>query len=251
MNKGASLYNQTLVNTGHGSTVILLHGLFGNYHMWSKTVAALKNDFHVVVPRLPIFDFPAHLTNIKYLLKVLDEFIDWHQLKDVTLVGHSIGGQVALMYAHTHPEKVSKLVLTGSTGLIESPLLTDESLSNKDINYKFVEGMVSKAFHEKTPFVKYFTEEIYLTVQNIPKRLTIGSMIKSSNQLNVTSFLNGIDHPTLLLWGLDDKFSPPEIALHFHDYLRNSELKFIKDCGHIAMVDQPEEFNQKLISFLK
>lgn len=244
------LYNQTLVNTGNGSTVILLHGLFGNYRMWSKIVDSLKNDFHVVVPRLPIFELPVHLTNIKYLAKVLDEFIEYHEFNDITLVGHAIGGQVALMYAHSYPEKVSKLVLTGSTGLLETPL-TDESLVTKDINYKFVENMVNRAFHNRTPFVEYFAEEIYLTVQNIPKRLSIGSMIKSSNQNNVTSFLNEISHPTLLLWGLEDKFSPPEIALHFHDYMRNSELKFIKECGHVVMVDKPEEFSQHLIPFLK
>jgi len=244
------LYNQTLVNRGNGQVVILLHGLFGNYRMWSKTVEALESNYHVVVPRMPIFDLPIHNTNVKYLIKVLHDFIEWYEFKNVMLVGHAIGGQVALMYTYTHPENVSRLVLTGSSGLLDSPL-SDESITTRTIDHDFVHDMVSQAFYEETPMLEYFVEEIYLTVQNIPKRLAIGSIIKSSNQNSVTHFLNKIDNPTLLLWGLEDQLSPPEIALHFHDYLRNSELKFIKECGHVPMVEQPDVYNQHLISFFR
>lgn len=244
------IYHQTYVNTGKGPVVILLHGLFGNYKMWSKTVEALQSDFHVVVPRLPIFNLSVHNSNIKHLMKAIHDFIEWHQFSEVTIVGHAMGGQVALMYAYAHPEKVSRLVLVGSTGVLEGAL-SQESLKAKNINYDFVQDMVSLAFYEEPPDIEYFTEEIYLAVQNIPKRLMIGSLIKSSNQNTVTQFLNKINHPVLLLWGLEDKFSPPEIALHFHDYLRHSELKFIQSCGHVPMVEQPGLFNQHLISFLR
>ena len=87
------LYNQTYVNTGNGPVVILLHGLFGNFGLWKKTVHALNERYHVIVPRFPIFDLPLQNTNVKYLVKVLEEFIEWNQLKNVTLVGHAIGGQ--------------------------------------------------------------------------------------------------------------------------------------------------------------
>jgi len=238
------------VNKGTGQVVILLQGLFGNYRMWSRTVQALQTNFHVVVPRMPIFDLPVYNTNVTYLIKVLHDFIDWHGFKNVVLVGHAIGGQVALMYTYTHPENVSKLVLSGSTGLEKSPM-SNESLTNRKIDHDFIHDMVSQAFYESSPMPEYFVEEIYLTVQNIPKRQAIGSMIKSSNQNAVTHFLSKIDNPTLLLWGLEDQLSPPEIALHFHDYLRNSELKFIKECGHMPMIEQPNAFNQHLISFLQ
>jgi pimeloyl-ACP methyl ester carboxylesterase len=243
-------FNQTLINIGSGPVVILLHGLFGNYRMWSKTVEALQSDYHVVIPRLPIFDLPIQNTNVKYLVKVLHDFIEWHNFKEVSLVGHAMGGQVALMYTYLNPDHVSKLIITGSTGLLNTPL-TDDSLTTKNFDHDFVYDMVSQAFYEENPMLEYFVEEIYLTVQNIPNRLMIGSLIKSSRQNEVTHFLNKIDTPTLLIWGLQDKLSPPEIALHFHDYLRNSELKFIKECGHIAMFDKPSIFNQHLISFLK
>jgi pimeloyl-ACP methyl ester carboxylesterase len=237
------------VNTGHGPAVILLHGLFGNFGMWQKTVEVLKENFHVVVPRLPIFDLPIQNTNVKYLVRVLHEFIEWHQLEDIILVGHAMGGQVALMYTYTHPTNVAKLVLSGSAGLFEnSPF--DEATSSEFTDYDFVQEKVSEAFYEPQKEVIGFVDEIYATVQNIPKRLTLGSFIKSSKQSSVTFFLNKLDHPTLLIWGLEDKITPPEVAMHFHDFLQNSEIRFIDECGHMPMVEKPDLFNAHLLSFL-
>jgi pimeloyl-ACP methyl ester carboxylesterase len=243
------LYNQTYVNTGHGPTVILLHGLFGNFGMWQKTVEVLTENFHVVVPRLPIFDLPVHNTNVKYLVRVLHEFIEWNNLEDVILVGHAIGGQVALMYTYTHPTTVARLILSGSAGLFEnSPF--DEVTPAEITDYDFIYEKVNEAFYEPKAELSGFVDEIYATVQNIPKRLTIDSLIKSSKQNSVTFFLNKLDHPTLLIWGLEDKITPPEVAMHFHDFLQNSEIRFIEECGHVPMVEKPELFNRHVLSFL-
>lgn len=243
------LYNQTYVNIGQGPTVILLHGLFGNFGMWRPTVDALKDNFHVVVPRLPLFDLPIHHTNVKYLVRVLHEFIEWNQFEDVTLVGHEMGGQLALMFAYTHPAIVSRLVLSGSAGLFESSPF-DEATPSEFSDYDFIQEKVSEAFYEPQEEAVGFADEIYAAVQNIPKRLTIGSFIKSSKQNSVTFFLNKLDHPTLLVWGLEDKITPPEVAMHFHDFLQNSEIRFIEECGHLPMVEKPEFFNAHLLSFL-
>jgi len=246
----APIYNQTYINTGAGPVVILLHGLFGNFSLWKKTAEALADQYHVIVPRFPIFDLPIHNTNIKYLVRVLEEFIEWNQLKNVTLVGHAIGGQVALLFTYTHPTLVEKLVLTGSAGLFENSNF-DEVTPSEINDYDFIQEKVREAFHEPEATPSHFVEEIYATVQNIPKRLTIGSFIRSSKRNSVTYFLNKIDHPILLLWGLEDRITPPEVAMHFHDYLQNSEIKFMEQCGHVPMVESPEEFNKHLLNFLK
>ena len=243
------LYNQTYVNTGVGPMVIFLHGLFGNFGLWKKTVDALKDKYRVIVPRFPIFDLPIQNTNIKYLVKVLEEFIEWNQLTNVTLVGHAIGGQVALLYTYTHPTIVERLVLTGSAGLFENSNF-DEVTPSEINDYGFIQEKVREAFYEPEVAPSHFVEEIYNTVQNIPMRLTIGSFIRSSKKNSVTYFLNKIDHPILLLWGLEDRITPPEVAMHFHDFLQNSEIKFIQRCGHVPMVENPEEFNKHLLNFL-
>ncbi len=244
------LYNQTYINVGKGPVVILLHGLFGNFGTWRKTVDSLKNNYQVVVPRLPIFDLPVQNTNIKYLVRALHDFIEWNQLNNVTLIGHAMGGQLALLYTYMHPSTVQKIVLTGSAGLFENSKF-DELTSTEINDYDFIQDKVREAFYEPEVVSNHFVDEIYATVQNILKRLTIGSFVRSSKQNSVTYFLNKIDHPVLLVWGLEDRITPPEVAMHFHDFLQNSEIRFIEECGHVPMVESPKEFNRHLLSFLK
>ena len=113
-------YNQAYIDTGEGHPVILLHGLFGSLAMWRPTILALQRNHRVVVPRLPLFDVPIYRANVNSLVEILHEFLDWHELTDVTLVGTDIGGQIALCYAHEHPERVRRIVLSGSSGLFEN-----------------------------------------------------------------------------------------------------------------------------------
>lgn len=243
------VYNQAYIDAGDGPVVILLHGLFGKLAMWKPAVEALRKNFRVVVPRLPIFDLPAERTNIHHLSDLLDQFIEYHRLRDVSLVGHAIGGQVALCYAHDHPRNVNRIVLTGSAGLFDS---TDfQAATSADVSdYNYVDEQVRSAFFRSDEAPEALVDEIYATVQNVEKRENISSLIESSRQNGVEMFLNKLDHRVMLLWGLEDKITPPEVALHFHDFLQNSEVRFIEKTGHLPMVEEPELFSKHLLSFL-
>ncbi|MBX2899490.1 MAG: alpha/beta hydrolase [Cyclobacteriaceae bacterium] len=243
------LYNQAYITVGQGPVVILLHGLFGNLAMWKSVIEVLKNEYKVIVPRLPLFELTIENTNVKYLAKTLHDFIDWHQLTDVILIGHALGGQVALMYTHQYPQNVDRLILTSSTGLLEKPAFTDSDVHIHD--YEYIQDRIEDAFYHKDFVSEDLVNEIFTTVQSIPKRLALGSISRSAQHYKVTSFLNKIDHPVLLMWGLQDKISSPESALHFHDLLPNSEVKFIDECGHVPMVEQAEQYNKHLLGFLK
>lgn len=243
------IYNQYYINTGDGPTVILLHGLFGNLNMWLPLVNTLKKEHRVIIPRLPIFDLPVEHTNIKYLVQVLHEFIEWNKLTNVTLVGHAIGGQVALWYAHLYGSNVRKIVLSGSAGLFEnSPFISEEYNPERDYNY--VHEKVKDAFYQADLVPDQLIEEIYQAVQSIPKRLTLGTLARSSKSLSVSPILARLIQPVLLIWGLQDKITPPEVALHFHDLLFNAEVKFIDNCGHLPMVEHPEKFTEYVLQFL-
>ncbi len=177
----------------------------------------------------------------------MHEFIEWHQLTDVTLVGHAIGGQVALMYTHLYPQNVNKLVLVSSAGMMEkSPFLDYASMPE---SHEYIQDKVGEAFYMKESISEKLVEEIYTTVQNIPKRLTIGTLARSSRHTPVSAFLKKIDHLVLLIWGLYDKLSPPEVAMHFHDLLPNADVKFIDHCGHLPMIEKDEVFNNILLPF--
>jgi 2-hydroxy-6-oxonona-2,4-dienedioate hydrolase len=243
------LYNHAYIDTGDGPVVIFLHGLFGNVGMWWQSVEALAGSYRVVVPRLPIFELPAEFTNIGHLSDLLHEFIEWHNLRDVHLVGHAIGGQVALMYAHDHPRNVNRIVLTGSTGLFDN-IDFKATTSPASASFDYVDQRVRSAFYHSEETPDALVHEIYSTMQCKPRRSNIKSLIRSSKQTTVEAFLNNLDHRVMLLWGLEDRITPPAVALHFHDFLRNAEVRFIEKCGHLPMIEEPKTFTKHLLSFL-
>lgn len=241
-------YTQTYINTGEGQVVILLHGIFGNVHIWKPVVEALKKDFKVIVPRIPLTDLPLEDANVKHIAHMLHKFIEHHQLQNVTLVGHAVGGQLALMYTHLYPANVRKLILVSSAGLMErSPLLN----ADVPVDFQSLQEEVEQAFYLKEYVNDELVEEIYEITRTESGQATIGEIARSSKRFRVSTFLNKIDHPVLLVWGLNDPISPPESALHFNDLLFNSEVKFIEQCGHVPMLEKSDEFNRHVLSFLK
>jgi pimeloyl-ACP methyl ester carboxylesterase len=243
----AHIYHQAYLDRGEGEVIILLHGLFGNLSNWKSVVEHFSRDYRVIVPRLPIFEMPKDQANLDELAKILSEFIDWHQLTDVTLVGNSLGGHLALLYALRHPANVRKLVLTGSSGLFENSL--GQSFPRvKD--YHFIEEKVRYTFYKKDIATKEMVDEVFAAVQSIPKSLRIIGMARSAQKNNLSEQLHKIHTPTLLIWGLQDEITPPEVALHFHDLLPNAQLKFVEHCGHVPMMEHPELFNQYMTHFL-
>jgi 2-hydroxy-6-oxonona-2,4-dienedioate hydrolase len=241
-------YHQPYLDVGSGSVVLLLHGLFGNVQQWKPLVEALKTNFRVIVPRLPLFDVPTENNSVKHLTQVLHDFLEWHQLTDVNLVGHALGGQLAVTYTHRYPHRVNRLVLISSAGLAErNPFINPRDHVH---DYDYVHDKVESAFFKREFVSEDFVDEIYATVQNISKRMALDHLMRSARNSGVGSFLHKIDHPVLLVWGLNDNVHVPEQALHFHDLLPNSEIKFIDECGHLPMVEQPTAFVRHVTHFL-
>ncbi|MFM7853823.1 MAG: alpha/beta fold hydrolase [Flammeovirgaceae bacterium] len=244
------LYRQTYIDRGNGPTVVLLHGLFGNVKQWLPVVEGLCKNYRVLVPRLPIVDSALAPITINQLLTILHEFIEWHQLSNITLVGHAVGGQLALFYTHRHPSIVEKLVLVSSNGLLDKNLAA-EAGSLSPTSFDFISQKVHAAFHQPNETVTELATEIYELVQSVPKRLALTSLLQSSLHSKVSSFLTKINLPVLLVWGLQDQINPPRVALHFHDLLPNSTIKFIDNCGHVPMLENPNEFVDAVQHFLK
>lgn len=243
----ASIYHQAYIDKGEGEVIILLHGLFGNLSNWKSVVDHFSKSYRVIVPRLPIFEVPRDQANLDELTKILSEFIDWYQLTDVTLVGNSLGGHLALLYAIKNPAGVRRIVLTGSSGLFENSL---GQTFPRVKDYSFIEEKVRYTFYKKEIATKEMVDEIFDAVQSIPKSLRIIGMARSAQKNNLAELLYKIDIPVLLIWGLQDEITPPEVALQFHDLLPDSQLKFIDHCGHVPMMEHPDLFNQHMKAFL-
>ena len=241
-------YNRAYLDTGSGPVVILLHGLFGNLSIWKPVIAALRNHYRVIVPRLPLFGLPARDTSVKYIAEVLYEFIDWHQLDDVTIVGHGLGGQVALMHAYQFPRVTRRLVISGSGGFSLKNLVSEPET---DQDYETISRVLKEAFYDRKHVTHSMVDQVYETLHDLSHRKTIDRFSEGNEGNLVNTFLHKIQQPILMIWGIHDKISPPAVAVHYHDHLSNADLRFIHQCGHLPMVEQPDQFNTILLDFLR
>lgn len=243
-------YGFRYIEEGEGdSTIILLHGLFGTLSNWENVISYFYEDYKVVVPILPIYDTNAkEKPTLEGFLGYLENFIEYRGYKNFVLTGNSLGGHLGLMYTLKHPEKVEKLILAGSSGLYEN---TMGKTFPKRGDYEFVREKVGHTFFKKEVVTKELVDEVYEATQSISKSLRIVSLARSAQKNNLAEKLPQIKTPTLLIWGLNDTITPPETAQQFRKLIPNSYVRFIDDCGHVPMMEQPAFFNQYMREFLK
>lgn len=227
-------------------SMILLHGLFGGLSNWDGVVTHFASRYNIHIPPLPIYDHHFQ-DNLEYLVHFLERYIDEAKLEKVILVGNSLGGHVAILYTHRHPEKVDKLVLTGSSGLYEN---TSMGSYPRRGNYAYIKERVAYTFYDPAVATEELVREVYNTTTNASKCLSIVRMAKSAQRNYVASLLPEIATPVLLIWGEEDKIAPPAVAEEFYQLLPNATLKMLPACGHAPMMELPKEFNVLLEEYL-
>lgn len=226
--------------------MILLHGLFGGLSNWEQVIAHFQNDFDIHVPVLPIYN--QHSEDIlEYLVSFLKETIDSGNMETVILVGNSLGGHVAIIYAHRYPARVEKLILTGSSGLYEN-YTVGSFVRRRD--YFYIKERIEYTFYNPSTATHELIEEVLHTLADDQKCIRIIKTAQTTQRNYVTALLPEIDLPVLLIWGEEDKITPTSVAQEFNKFLPNSKLILLSKCGHAPMMEQPVEFNQLLKDFI-
>ncbi|MCA6074427.1 alpha/beta fold hydrolase [Fulvivirga sedimenti] len=235
------------IDEGKGENLVLLHGLFGALSNWEGVVNHFSKNYRVIIPMLPIYDIPIRQAGLEGLAVFLREFVDEMQLSEMTLIGNSLGGHVGLLYTLDNPEKVKRIVLTGSSGLFENSM---GGSFPKRGSYEYVKERVGYTFYDPAVATDELVDEVFNTLKSIPKCMRIVAIAKSAQRNNLSDELYRIQQPTLLVWGLNDTITPPIVAHEFNRLIPNSELHFIDKCCHAPMMEQPEEFNKILDAYL-
>ena len=235
------------VEEGQGEVLLLLHGLMGALSNWEGVVNEFKKEYRVIIPMLPLYDLPLLTTGVKSLAKFVHKFVQFKGLSNVIVLGNSLGGHVGLIYTLAHPEDVKALVLTGSSGLYENAF--GGSFPRRE-SYDFIREKVEFTFYDPATATKELVDDVFATVNDRHKVIRILAMAKSAIRHNMSKDLHKITVPVSLIWGTDDKVTPPAVAKEFHEILPNSELNWLDKCGHAPMMERPEEFNVVLKKFL-
>lgn len=237
------------IEVGDGAPIIILHGLMGGLSNFQGVTEHFpKKGYKVLVPELPIYDMPLIKTNVKQFAKYLEEFIEYKGLKDVILLGNSLGGHIGLLHTKLYPDTVKALVITGSSGLYESAM--GDGYPRRG-DYEFIKKKAQNVFYDPAVATKEIVDEVFATVNDRNKIIKTLAIAKSAIRHNMSKDLPKMHTPTCIIWGENDNVTPPEVAKEFHELLLDSDLFWIKKCGHAPMMEHPQEFNVILDAWLE
>lgn len=235
------------IDEGQGKVMLLLHGLFGAISNWDDVIRQFSNDYRIIIPMLPVYEMPVRKAGLGGLNSFLEEFVDEMELRDMTLMGNSLGGHIGIIYTIANQEKVERLVLTGSSGLFENSM---GGSFPKRGSYEYIKERVEYTFYDPATISEEYIDEVFEITTSIPKCMSIVAIAKSAQRNNMAEELYKISVPTLLVWGLNDTITPPLVGHEFKRLIPNARLRFIDHCCHAPMMENPERFNQLLAEFL-
>ena len=224
---------------GVGEPVLLLHGLMGQMHHWDVTLEGLEDRYRGIALTLPIFHRDLRVASLEALCRYVLHFMDALDVPRAVIGGNSLGGHVALRLALDYPERVSGLILTGSSGLFERgytsgvPHRPDRS---------WVRRKMEEVFHDPALVTDGWVENVHRLVTTPACALRILRLARDARRDNLEARLGEIRIPTLLVWGLEDRITPPEVADRFRALIPHAHLWHLSRCGHAPMLERPEAF---------
>ena len=231
---------------GTGTPVVFLHGLFGLNEHWLGALRHFGHQVRCELVEIPLLDLPGDDCSIcgatALIIRLLDSVIG----VPAVLLGNSFGGHVALRVALERPDLVSGLVLAGASGISENNGIHDFTTRP---TRAWIRTRLAELFHDPVHIRDDEIERLHDAVNHRPNTRALLRLSRSVRQDHLGARLGGVRAPSLLLWGRQDRITPPEVARQFAAGLPGSRIAWIDDCGHAPMIEQPRRFAQEVLAF--
>jgi pimeloyl-ACP methyl ester carboxylesterase len=253
---GHRLFYQT---GGDGKPVILIHGIGASSQIWRRNLHALAQDHRVYAPDLIGFgqsEKPRPAYTMAGHVSCLHNFLGHLQIEKASLMGHSMGGLIALDFCLAHPEMVDRLILVDSVALRNSsPSFTERLICLPALGELFV------LFRSKLILKRFVAREFYYRPESVKDemieplmqadRAAVLKLTRIIPRTNRREAIKGIKTPTLILWGDQDRAIPRPHALILQQLIPKSQYRIFKGAGHHPEIEAAEEFNQEATRFLE
>jgi abhydrolase domain-containing protein 6 len=254
-------HNIVYLEGGKGPTILLLHGYTGNKDNWIRFAPYLTKDYHVVIPDIPGYGESSKLEKASYDLASqisrLHKFTQAIDLKNFNIAGNSMGGFFAGIYTVRFPDEILSLGLFNAAGV--------KSLQNSIVMKMREKGENPLLLKDGNDFSRLM-EIVFVHPPSIPypiKTMMIRAALANRSFyekeikeiapdfLSLEKELPAINAPALILWGDRDQVLDVSSVPVFEKGLINHQTVIIKDCGHLPMLEKPEETAEKYINFVK
>lgn len=245
---------------GDGEVLLLIHGIGGNSDCWRHLLPKLSTRYRVIAPDLlghGQSDKPRGDYSLGAFAVWLRDFLTALNIREVTVIGHSFGGGVALQFAHQHPEHCRRLVLISSGGLGPDlgPLLRMMSLPGAELVLpmlasrpvlKVADVLRDRATSDGREVTRYGeTTRALGALANRQSRSaflrTLRSVVDHRGQAVCALNRLRADLPTMIIFGDQDRCIPVAHGYSAHRALPGSRLHVIAGAGHQPQVERPED----------
>lgn len=259
------------LDIGQGRPVILIHGFGGSMWQWEHQQQPLSAEFRLITPDL-IGSGLSTKPDIEYrpeqMLEYFIGFMDALRIRQATLVGNSMGAGLAIGMALTYPDRVSQLVLIDGLPANVRERLTSPSIKRAlDTaapswlasfgNWLFggvmIESVLQEIVHDPTLLTPAVIERSNRNRQRpgvIPPLMTVRDTLPLWESGFATR-IGEIRHPTLILWGEEDRVFPLPTGEDLQRTIKGSALVRIPNAGHIPQWERPDLANRAMIEFLR
>ncbi|MCX5809237.1 MAG: alpha/beta hydrolase [Proteobacteria bacterium] len=233
---------------GTGEKVLFIHGAGGSTKTWFYQMEYLKTSVEVM-----LIDLPGHgRAGDSDGCTAIDEHKDsvYRALKSsgidrCYMVGHSMGGAIAMSCALSFPDMVKGIVLMGTGARLRVfPEILEGIMKDKE---KTLRSIIEFAISKNAPDLlkKGCFDEMMKCRPEV-----VYNDFYACDHFNAMNTLNTINTPALIICGTNDALTPPKYSRYLHENIRGSELVLIKDAGHMVMLEKPEEVNKAILKFI-
>jgi pimeloyl-ACP methyl ester carboxylesterase len=245
---------------GHGDTILLVHGLGAHIGRWNQTIEALSHNYHVVAYDHPGFgksDKGHKEYSVRFYSQIVRELIEKLGLKNVTLVGHSLGGAVVLRYLVEDPGPVTRAAVVTPAGIRLPQHRIIRSLAGFLLRSPLARNMLARSMERCTVQRTEAVLDMIFHAKRLPDdpewrliRHTLQDTAYHLMHFSIYGQLSVIRTPLLVVWGENDTLLPADLALMIHKEIPLARLALIPDCGHYPMLERPDVFHHHLCDFL-
>lgn len=266
--------NIAYVDEGTGdNTIIFIHGLGSYLRAWDKNVAELSKKYRCIAIDLPGYGKSSkeiHPGSMEFYADVVAQLINKLELKNVTLAGHSMGGQISMVFALKYPSLVKNLVLVDPAGFEtfnegEKQWFRDVMTVNavKLTPVQAIRSNLILNFYDMPEDAEFMvTDRIALRdAKDFEKYCyAVAKSVHGMVDQPVINLIDRITQPTLIVFGENDNLIPnpylhggktEDIAKIGNEKIKGSKLVIIPNCGHFAQYEKYNEFNNAVLEFLK
>jgi pimeloyl-ACP methyl ester carboxylesterase len=224
--------------------IFVLHGWTYQVEKWTLFIKSLEEKgFNVNLLKIP------GLTEKLDSVWNIDNYVTWLNEKisnseKVILIGHSNGGRISLAFALKYPQKVKQLILIDSTGIYHNEL----PIKLKRFVFKYIAKIGRKVTQSETlrkALYKLSRESDYEKASPIVRQTMVNLIT-----FDISSFLNKVKVPTLIIWGRHDTITPLTDGKLMHQLISGSKLEIIKNARHSPQFTHPKEVTQIIYEYL-